>query len=131
MKTTFSLKYSASYCRFNGVYSRNNLPKRIKDEAYVINLDEDADVSTHWIILYVKNIEIIYFDSFGAEHVLKEIKTFIRHKNIKTNVFRIQENNSIMCGYFCIGFIDFMFASKTLIDYTSLFSPCYFEKMII
>ena len=120
-----------SYCRFNGVYSRNNLPKRIKDEAYVINLDEDADVSTHWIILYVKNIEIIYFDSFGAEHVLKEIKTFIRHKNIKTNVFRIQENNSIMCGYFCIGFIDFMFASKTLIDYASLFSPCYFEKMII
>ena len=131
MKTTFSLKYSVSYCRFNGVYSRNNLPKRIKDEAYVIDLDEDADVSTHWIILHVKNIEIIYFDSFGAEHVLKEIKTSIRHKNIKTNVFRIQENNSIMCGYFCIGFIDFMFASKTLIDYTSLFSTCYFEKMII
>ena len=126
MKTTFSLKYSASYCRFNGVYSRNNLPKRIKDEAYVIDLDEVADVSTHWIILYVKNIEII-----RVEHVLKEIKTFITHKNIKTNVFRIQENNSIMCGYFCIGFIDFMFASKTLIDYTSLFSPCYFEKMII
>ena len=126
MKTTFSLKYSASYCRFNGVYSRNNLPKRIKDEAYVIDLDEVADVSTHWIILYVKNIEII-----RVEHVLKEIKTFITHKNIKTNVFRIQENNSIMCGYFCIGFIDFMFASKTLIDYTSLFSPCYFEKMVI
>ena len=126
MKTTFSLKYSASYCRFNGVYSRNNLPKRIKDEAYVIDLDEVADVSTHWIILYVKNIEII-----RVEHVLKEIKTFITHKNMKTNVFRIQENNSIMCGYFCIGFIDFMFASKTLIDYTSLFSPCYFEKMII
>ena len=126
MKTTFSLKYSASYCRFNGVYSRNNLPKRIKDEAYVIDLDEVADVSRHWIILYVKNIEII-----RVEHVLKEIKTFITHKNIKTNVFRIQENNSIMCGYFCIGFIDFMFASKTLIDYTSLFSPCYFEKMVI
>ena len=115
-----------SYCRFNGVYSRNNLPKRIKDEAYVIDFDEVADVSRHWIILYVKNIEII-----RVEHVLKEIKTFITHKNIKTNVFRIQENNSIMCGYFCIGFIDFMFASKTLIDYTSLFSPCYFEKMII
>ena len=115
-----------SYCRFNGVYSRNNLPKRIKDEAYVKDLDEVADVSRHWIILYVKNIEII-----RVEHVLKEIKTFITHKNIKTNVFRIQENNSIMCGYFCIGFIDFMFASKTLIDYTSLFSPCYFEKMII
>ena len=131
MKTTFSLKYSVSYCRFNGVYSRNNLPKRIKDEAYVTDLDEDADVSTNWIILYVKNIEIIYFGSSGAEHVLKEIKTFIRHKNIKTKVFRIRENDSIMCGYFCIGFIGFMFASKTLIDYTSLFSPCYFEKMII
>ena len=52
---------------------------------------------------------ITYFDSFGIEHIPKEIKTFINNnKNIKTNIFRIQPYDSIMCGYFCIGFIDFM-----------------------
>ena len=97
--------------------------------AYVINVDEYADVGTHWIALYVKNIEITYFDSFGVEHVPEEIEKIIGHKNIKTNIFRMQANNS-MCGYFCIGFINFMLAGKTLIDYTSLFSPCDFEKKI-
>ena len=55
-------------------------------------------------------------------------KSFIGHKNIKTNIFRIQADNSIMCGYFFIGFIDFMFAGKTLIDFTSMFSPYDFKK---
>ena len=104
------------------------MPKRIKDGAYVINLDEYADVGTHWTALYNSNIEIIYLGSFGVEHVPKEIKTFSGHKNIKANIFRIQARNSIMCGYFCIGFIDFMLAGKTIIDYTSLFSPYDFEK---
>ena len=103
--------------------------KKIKNGACVINLDEYADVGTHWIALYVKNNEVIYFDSFGVEHVPKEILVIsIGHKNIKTNIFRIQADNSIMCGYFCIGFIDFMFAGKSLIDFTSLFSPNDFEK---
>ena len=127
--TNFEIqKYYQNEPRFNGVYSRDNLPKRIKDGAYVINLDEYADVGTHWIDFYVKRFETIYFDSFGVEHVPKEIKKFIGHKNIKTNIFRIQTNNSIMCGYFCIGFIDFMLAGKTLVDYTSLFSSYDFEK---
>ena len=89
---------------------------------YVINLDEYADDSTHWIDLY-GHTEIIYFDSLGVEHVPKEIEISIGYKSIKTNIFRIQANNSIMCGYFCIGFIDFMFAGKTLMDCNSLFSP--------
>ena len=109
--------------RFNGVYSRDNLPKTINIRAYVINLDEHADVGTHWIALYIKNNEVIHFDSFGVEHVAKEIKRFIGHKNTKTNIFRIQADNSIMCGCFCIGFTDFMFAGKGLIDFTTLFSP--------
>ena len=71
---------------------------------------------------------ITYFDSFGVEHILKEIKTFIENKNIKTNIFRIQTYDSIMCGYFCIGFIDFMFKGKTLSEYTNLFSPYNFKK---
>ena len=69
--------------------SRDNFPKAIKSGVYVINLDEYADLATHWIALYVKNNEVIYFDSFGVEHVPKEIKRFIGHKNIKTNIFRI------------------------------------------
>ena len=114
--------------RFNGVYSRDNLLKTKNNGAYVINLDEYADAGKHGIALYVKNNEITYFDSFGVEHVLKEIKKFIENKNAKTNIFRIQADNSIMCGYFCIGFIDFMLAGKSLIDFTSLFSPYDFKK---
>ena len=114
--------------RFNGVYSRDNLPKTIKNGAYIIKLDEYAGVGTHWIVLYVKNNEITYFDSFGVEHVPNEIMHFARDKNIKTNLFRIQADNSIMCGYFCIKFIDFMFAGRSLIDFTSWFSPYDFKK---
>ena len=75
--------------RFNGVYSRDNLPKIIKNGAYVINLGEYADVGTHWIVLYVKNNEVIYSDSFQVEHIVKEIKTFLGNKNTKTNRFII------------------------------------------
>ena len=71
----------------NGVYSRDNLPNKIKDEAYVINLDEYYDIGTHWVALYVQNNDVTYFDSFGVEHIPKEIKAFIGNKNIKTNIF--------------------------------------------
>ena len=60
--------------RFYGVFSRNNLPKKIKDEAYVINLYEYTDVGTHWIALFCNRNKIVYFDSFGVEHVPEEIK---------------------------------------------------------
>ena len=78
--------------------------------------------------MYVKNNNVTYIDSFGVEHIPKEIKKFINNKNIKTNIFRIQAYDSIMCGYFCIGFIDFMLAGKTLTEYTNLFSPNNFKK---
>ena len=127
--TNFEIqKYYQNEPRFNGVYSRDNLPKRIKDGAYVINLDGYADVGTHWIAFYCRNIEITYFDCFGVEHVPKKIEKFIGHKSIKINIFRVQANDSIICGYFCIGFIDFMLAGKTLTGFTSLFSPYDFEK---
>ena len=115
---------------FIGVYSRNNLPEKKKDRAYVINLDEYADVGTHWIALFCNRNEIVYFDSFGVEHFPEEIKEFIGNKNIKANIFRVQANNSVMCGYFCIGFIDFMLAGKKLTDF-NLFSPYDFKKMMI
>ena len=75
-------KYYQSEPRFNGVYSRNNLPKQIKDEAYVINLGEYKDTGTHWIALFCKK-KIVYFDSFGIEHKPEEIKKFIGNRNIK------------------------------------------------
>ena len=121
--TNFEIqKYYQNEPRFNGVYSRDNLPK-IKDGAYVINLDEYSDIGTHWMTSYKQNNDVTYFDSFGVEHIPKEIRTFISNKNIKANIFRIQAYNSIMCGYFCIRLINFMLAGTTLTDFTNLFSP--------
>ena len=120
-------EYYASEPRFNGVYSRNNLPK-IKKGAYVINLDEYENTGMHWIALFVKTNETIYFDSFGIEHIPKEINKFIGSKNIINNIFRLQASDSIMCGYYCIEFINYMRKGKTLLDYTNLFSPNNLKK---
>ena len=110
--------------RFIGVYSRDNLPDKIKDGAYVINLD----IGTHWIAFYVNNKTVPYFDSFGIENISKEVKKFVNNKNIIANIFRIKAYDSVMCGYFCIGFIDYMFMGISLTDYTNLFSPNNFKK---
>ena len=99
-------RYHQNEPRFNGVFSGNKLPKKIKDGAYVI----------------------VYFDSFGVEHLPEEIKEFVGNKNIKASNFRVQANDSVMCGYFCIGFIDFMLACKKLTDFTNLLSPYDFDK---
>ena len=126
--TNFEIqKYYQNEPRFNGVYSRDNLPK-IKDRVYIINLDEYSDIGTHWIALYIQNNDVTYFDSFGVEHIPKEIKTFISNKNIKANIFRIQAYDSITCGCFCIGFVEFMLAGKILTDFANLFSPNNFKK---
>ena len=82
-------KYYENKPRFNGVYSRDNLPK-IKDGAYVINLDEYSDIGTYWIALYVQHNDVTYFDSFGIEHIPKEIKIFIDKSIVVTNIFRMQ-----------------------------------------
>ena len=71
------MKYYENESRFNGVYCRDNLPNKIKNGAYVTNLDEYSDISTHWVALYVKNNDITYFDSFVVEHIPKEITKFI------------------------------------------------------
>ena len=127
--TNFEIqKYYQNEPRFDGVYSRNNLLKKIKDGAYVINLDEYADVGTHRIALFCNRSEIVYFDSFGVKHVTEEIKKFVGNKNIIANIFPVQAKDSIMYAYFCIGFIDFMLVGKKLIDFTSMFSPYDFKK---
>ena len=102
--------------------------------AYVINLDEYKSIGAHLIPLYVNgnktrsSYDAIYFDSFGVEHIPKEIKKFIRNKNKITNIYRIQAYDLIMCGYLCTGFIDFMLKGKSLRDYTNLFSPNDYEN---
>ena len=67
-------------------------------------------------------------DSFGVEHISKEIKIFIGNKDIKANIFRLQAYDSIMCRYYCIEFINYMFKGKTLLEYTNLLSPNDFKK---
>ena len=101
------------------------------DRTYVINLDEYADVGTHWIVLFCNRNEIVYFNSFGVEHVPEEIKELVGNKKTKAHIFQVQANKSVICGYFCMGFIDFMLTGKKLIDYTNLFSPHDFKKMMI
>ena len=100
--------------------------KQLKKGAYVINFDEYENTGTHWIASFVKTNEAIYFESFDIEHIPKEINKFIgndqsssakaRNKNIISNIFRIQAYDSIMCGYFCIEFINYMLKGKTLFD---------------
>ena len=120
--------YYQNESRFNGAYSRDNLPDKIKDGAYVINLDEYSDIGTHWIALYVSNKSVTYFDSFGVEQIPKEIKKFINNKNIIANIYRVQNYDSIMFSYFSIGFISYMIMGKSLTDFTNLFSPNNFKK---
>ena len=123
-------EYYANEPRFNRVYSRNNLPNKIKKGAYIINLDEYENTDTHWIALFVKPKYMVYFDSFGIEHISKEINRFIGNKNIKSNIFRIQAYDSIMCGYFYIEFINYMLKGKTLLDYTNCFPLITLKGMI-
>ena len=97
--TNFEIeKYYQNEPPFDGVHSRNNQQEKIKDEIFVINLDEYADAE------------------------------FIENKNIKANNFQVQANNSVMCEYFCIGFIDFILACRKLTYFTSLFSPMTLKR---
>ena len=123
--TNYEIQKYQNEPRFNGVQYRDNLQK-LKDGAYVVNLDEYSVIGTHWIALYIQNNDVTYFDSSAVEHIPKEIRTFIINKNIKTNIFRIQAYDSIMCGYFYIRFIDFTLTGKTLTDFTNIFSPSNF-----
>ena len=105
--------------RFNEVYSRDNVPDKIKDGAYVINIYKYS----YWIALYVLGNNATYFCSFGVEHIPKEFKRFIGNKKMQTIKFRIQAYDSVMCGCYCIGFIHFILKGKSISDLTNIFSP--------
>ena len=121
------IEYYSDDDRFNGVYSRDELPKNIKNGAYVINLDDLGAPGTHWIVLYCKNNNVTYFDSFAVGHVPKEIKKFVGNKRITSNIYRLQHYFSIMCGYYCIAFIDHMFDGGNLQSFNKMFSPTDFN----
>ena len=127
--TNFEIEwYYQNESRFNEVYSRDSLPDKIKRNAYIFNLDEYYDSGSHWIALYVDNKTVTYFGSFGVEHIPKEVKKTYSNKNIITNIYGVQNYDLIMCGYLCIGFIDFMLDGKSLTDYTNIFSPNNFKS---
>ena len=114
--TNFEIQeYYKNEPRFNGVYSGDNLPKTIKN---VINLQDSFGSCTHLVRLHVKDNKN-NDDSFGVEYLSKEVTKFIGNKYIKSNIFRVQSYDSVMCGYFCIGFIEFILAVKSLIYFTS------------
>ena len=110
------------------LYSRNNLSK-MKDGVYMINLDEYESIGTHCIALYVNAENVTYFDSFGVEHIIYKTNQEVRWKQkYITNIYRIKAYDSITCGYFCIGFIDFILKGKSLLENINLFFPHDYEK---
>ena len=95
----------------------------IKDGTYVTNLDQYSDTGTHQNALYALNNNVTFFESFEVEPIPKEIKKFLKRSSITKNIYRIQAKNSVICGYFCIEFIDFMLKGKSFTDLTNLLSP--------
>ena len=120
------MKYYENKSRFNGVYSSDNLSK-IKDGTYIINLDEYSDISTHWVALWVNNNNVTYFDSFGVEHIPKEIIKFIKNRNIKTNIFRMQAYDSII-DIFELDLLILWLKVKVWLIISIFFSPNDFER---
>ena len=118
--TNFEIqKYYQNEPRFNGVYSRDNLADKIKNETDVINLDEYSDIGTHWIAFYALSLEFnMSQNKFETLLVIKILRDLRSQKNI----FRIQTYDSVMSGYFCIGFFDFMLKGKSATNFTNIFS---------
>ena len=127
--TNFKIqKYYENEPKFNGAYSRNNLSK-LKAGTYIINLDQNESVGTHQTALYANDNNVTYFESFGVEHIPKEIRKFIGNKTIITNIYRIKAYASIMCGYVFIGFIDFMLKRKNFLGIQIYFLLMIMKRM--
>ena len=82
----------------------------------------------NWVSLFIDKNLAVYFDFFGVAYNPQEVLNKIKDKSITHNIFRIQDNESIMCGFYCIAFIEYMLAGKTLLDYTNLFSLNDYKK---
>ena len=82
----------------------------------------------NWVSLFIDKNLAVYFDFFGVAYNPQEVLNKVKDKSITHNIFRIQDNESIMCGFYCIAFIEYMLAGKTLLDYTNLFSLNDYKK---
>ena len=100
----------------------------MKDRWYVINLDDKNSTGAHWVSLFIYRKTAVYFHSCGIEYIPQKILNKIRNKPITHNIFRIQDNESITCRFYCIAFIEYMLLGKTLFDYINLFSPNDYKK---
>ena len=120
-------KYFNNKPRFNAVFLRNNW-SRIRNGVYEMNLDDKKSKGIQWVLLFIDRNGGVYRDSFGIEHIPQEVLNNFRDKSITHNLFRIQDSYSIMCRLFCIDFIEYMLAGKTLLDHTNLFSPNDYKK---
>ena len=88
---------------------------------YVINLNDKKSNGTYWVSLFIDKNTVVYVDSFGIEYIPLEVLNKIKNKSITHNIFRMESDNSIMCRFCCIAFIEFMLVGKTLSDYANLF----------
>ena len=84
--------------RFNGEFSRNNLPK-IKNGAYVINLNDENIKGTHWVLLLIDKNTAVYFDFFGIGYIQQEVLNKFKDKSITHNIVKIQHFESIICRF--------------------------------
>ena len=96
----------------------------------IINIDNKKSKGTYWVSLIIERNTAVYFDYFGTEYVPQEVLTTIKDKSITHNqlLSRIQDNDYIMCGFYCIAFIECLLAGKTLLYYTNLFLPNDYKK---
>ena len=124
IEITIYFKYEP---RFNCVFSRNNLPG-IKDRVYIASLGDKNSKGKHWVSLFIDKYTTVYFDSFGIKYVPLVVLNKIKDKSLTHNIFRIQDNESIMCWFHCIAFIAYIVAAKSLLDYINLFSPNDYRK---
>ena len=127
MKTRVSIKYFESSCKLNDNFSRNNLP-RIKYGVYVINFNDKN--SKGIIICQSTKVQlcILVLSQLNTKQGTQEVLNKIKDKTITRNIIRIQDNKSIMCGFYCIAFIEYMLSQKALLD-TNLLSPNDYKKM--
>ena len=104
---------------------------RTKEGAYVINLHDKKSKATRWVSLSIDRDTAVYFYSVGIEYIPQEVLSKIKDEAITCNIFRKQDDDSIICAHYCIAFIEYMFAGKALLDYTNLFSPKIHLKNLI
>ena len=82
-----------------------------------------AESQGHWVSLFVDRNLSIYFDSFGIEYISQEVLNKVKDKSINHNIFRTKDNEFIMCGFYCVVFIEYMLSRKSFVRlYQFIFS---------